>query len=134
MALKVKSNGILLQRYKVVAPVIRGWLKALAAVGVDLIAYGTEERAMHDRGGVSWTFELDYIKAGHDIGTEYTEEAPLVSGLRYEILNIHAALLPEDWQVEWEDLYVSSALAADFWNGVENDDECLFQMPGTWVD
>jgi hypothetical protein len=132
--LKVKSNGILLERYEVVAPIIRGWLEALAAVGVNLDAYGAEERAIHDRGEVTWIFELDTCRADHDIGSKDTKDSTPESYLNYEILDIHIGELPEEWHIEWEDVYVSSALAADFWNGVEGGDSGLPQMPGSWSD
>ena len=134
LAFKVKSNGILLQRYEVVAPIIRGWLKALAAAGVDLDAYGAEERAIHDRGDVTWIFEIDPSRVDHDIGSEHNKDSTPETYLYYEILDIHAGELPEEWHIEWEDVYVSSALAADFWNGVEGGDEGLPQMPGSWSD
>jgi hypothetical protein len=116
------------------------WLEALASAGVDLEIYGDTEHAMHRSRKVSWTFSINLERSNRatPISTENI--------CTFQILEIHTGPSPEDWLIEWEDLYVSAALPWSFWRLVEGeideddetendedgDEDFGISMPGSW--
>jgi hypothetical protein len=119
---------------------IRMWLEALASAGVDLEIYGDTEHAMHRSRKVSWTFSINLERSNR--ATPISSE----NICTFQILEIHTGPSPEDWLIEWEDLYVSAALPWSFWRLVEGeideddetendedgDEDFGISMPGSW--
>jgi hypothetical protein len=110
----------------------RIWLKSIADAGVYLEEYGATERAMHARGEVSWTFGVD-LEFHNKVWGNYCN---------FQILDIYPAANPEDWRIEFEELYVSAGLLEDFWTLVEDmyeeedgdDEKDTMTMPGSWCN
>jgi hypothetical protein len=41
---------------------------------------------------------------------------------------------PRDFQIVWEDLYVSGGILMDFWHEVEGGCNDTLSMPGSWME
>ncbi|PVH75271.1 hypothetical protein DL98DRAFT_593269 [Cadophora sp. DSE1049] len=103
--------------------VVQKWLDLLDRAGVDLVEYGRIENEMYDNYKTEWTFGIKSKDRGHDI-------------CRFELLELRFGETPADFYIEFEDLYASTPLAADFWDWVEapSDEEKIKAIPGTWKD
>ncbi|KAG4430424.1 hypothetical protein IFR05_014094 [Cadophora sp. M221] len=102
---------------------IKEWLTLLNHAGVDLVEYGRTENKMHKNHETSWTL-------WHDIESTSGHE----NKCRFKLVSLWIGETPEDFCIEFEDLYVSAGLAARFWEWVEapSVEERMKEMPGSW--
>ena len=103
---------------------IQRWLELLNRADVDLLEYGRIENEMHEKQETQWTL----LK---NLGTSEHKNNCL-----FEIIQLRIGKTPEDFYIEFEDLYVSTPLAADFWDWVEapSVEEKIKATPGSWKD
>ncbi|KAH7403241.1 hypothetical protein BKA64DRAFT_641243 [Cadophora sp. MPI-SDFR-AT-0126] len=105
--------------------VLQKWLELLDRVGVNLVEYGRKENEMRDDYEINWTFWID-------IGRQYEYENMCC----FKLLDLWIGETPDDFHFEFEDLYASTPLAAEFWDWVEAnlDEEKFKAIPGSWKD
>ncbi|KAH7319434.1 hypothetical protein BKA65DRAFT_102195 [Rhexocercosporidium sp. MPI-PUGE-AT-0058] len=104
---------------------VRRWLEILDGAGIDLVAYGRIENEMHDNHKTEWTFWRNIETTdGHK------------NECCFELVELRIGKTPDDFYLEFEDLYVSASLAARFWNWAEapSVEERMEAMPGSWKD
>ena len=101
--------------------IIRQWLELLSNARVDLEAYGLCEADLLASGKVSWTFPHSYEKCNFACGD-------------MQIIDLSFGKNPRDFQIVWEDLYVSGGILMDFWHEVEVGHNDTPSMPGSWLD
>jgi len=93
----LRERGIPSQHTRSVEHGVKDWLRLLCDAGVDLEEYGKTE-----------------------INMKHTKEILLWRGTHpfsftFEVTQLRFGKTPEDFSLEFEDLYFSSYLAADFW-------------------
>jgi hypothetical protein len=97
----------------------------LIEAGVDLVEFGRIENTLHDEDQVKWTFPRD-MAPNLESDNNY----------RFKILGLRMGVTPEEFHIEFEDLYVSAGLAARFWEWVERravpDSLVSTTMPSAW--
>ena len=98
-------------------------------MGIDLVQYGLVENELYESGKISWIVVLH---------TQWVGE--FENYCKFELLELRIGETPDDFYIEFEDLYVSTPLAAEFWcwvEGITNEydeyDE-LPPIPGSWQD
>ena len=117
-------HTLLVYRFKELKRLVKRWLEILKETGVNLVEYGRVENAMYDSNEASWTFNLDIENCLR--GENWCI---------FEMLELRIGESPEDFYIEFEDLYVSAELAADFWLWIEAPpDEDFAAIPGAWCE
>lgn len=124
--------------------VLKEWLRALQAGGVNLLSYGMREHAvLHDGSGLCrGAFDADSHRASSTIIRPWLTEGTareIFTGPEYgtsvdtwrpiRILDIAYGAEPSDWHLLW--VVEFEFLAREFWEHVERSDEV---MPGSWVE
>jgi hypothetical protein len=111
-----------------IVSILKRWLQVLYDTGIDLIEYGQTENKLHESGKISWIDRID-IEGFNDGNFENECE--------FELLGLRIGETPDDFSIEFEDLYVSTPLATDFWLWAEAPltelDESM-PRPGSWED
>jgi hypothetical protein len=104
---------------------IRRWLRLLKNAGIDLLEYWRAEKDLHSVGSVRWTLYANI------------EESCDENFCNIRLLKLETGENPEDWYLNFEDLYVSTPLAAQFWAWAEDtydEKASLKAIPGAWQD
>lgn len=107
---------------------VRSWLHILLGCGVSLLTFWEEEFRLYNSGTVSWTFE-------YEVRTSYYK--PDYRDYDMQILNISYGERAEDFDVIFEDAYVSGNFLPYFWEFTERGEQGEHQalkMPGSWED
>ena len=104
--------------------VVRAWLKALLAAGVDLQRYGKAEKDLHLRGEVNRCFSSSYWLPGK--GFELSEYKPEIT---WRLISFTYGPSPQDWQFWFSE--PTDKFAGQFWNMIEHPE---LIMPGAWVN
>ena len=103
------------------------WLHLLVRAGIDFFEFGQIENHLRDHNNVTWNMTTA-MQPGH-VCRNYS---------CFEILKIEFGATPEDFYIEFEDVYVPSSLSALFWQLVEDasieDTVERSIMPGAWCD
>jgi len=115
----------LIEKQPVDIGIVQKWLELLNRAGADLVEYGRIENEMHDTQVIEWTFWYDA-----ENNDRHKNECC------FELKELRIGENPEDLHIEFEDLYVSTPLAADFWDWVEapSIEEKIKAIPGSWKD
>ncbi|RDW81872.1 hypothetical protein BP6252_02984 [Coleophoma cylindrospora] len=94
----------------------REWLYHLARAEINLLEYGYQELELHAKDETLWQFRFDLGRGSYlDYGS-------------IQMLDLRIGEKPEDWRVEFEDLYVSSCLSRDFWILVEGTERQVSKL------
>ncbi|KAL2063621.1 hypothetical protein VTL71DRAFT_5426 [Oculimacula yallundae] len=94
--------------------IAKRWLELLYRAGVDLQEYGRIESELHDNNETTWTLNWG------------------VQGDCFQLVEIWIGKTPDDFYIEFEDLYATNGWAADFWEGIYEaaEEERTRAMPG----
>lgn len=98
---------------------LKPWLRLLSECQISLVSFWEEEIELYYSGQVSWLLRSMY------------------SGeFDFQILRIDYGDIPEDFDVVFEDSYITNDLLVPFWGSVEGniweDSRRVSEMPGSW--
>jgi hypothetical protein len=117
LAEKVKTSN---KRFALISQVLSIWLSDLQEVGVDLMHYAADEKALHLTGEVNRSF-LRYH--------------PRRCYMSTYLINFSYGPRPEDWHFYFSE--PTDVFAGEFWAMTERfpcQDELELRIPGSWIE
>jgi hypothetical protein len=105
-------------------PALRTWASELKFAGADLEAYGAEESAFVEGGGLWYKLYVGPLRS-RSIIYRYKDE----DFFWFRLWRLSYGPKPEDWTI-WV-MNPIDELVGEFWEMVEREEEV---MPGTWVE